>query len=122
MACNADGSLEVTDSNLLGTWKLTEAFISSGGPQYWVDVPDGDEFTFLVNGTFTTTQFPNCNEGSYFIEESELRLQYNCEEPDTPYQADLITYNLELKSGYFLATPTSGPICIEGCSYKFEKK
>ena len=42
LGCGKYGSEAIEDESMLtGKWQLTEAFISAGGPQYWVDVEDG---------------------------------------------------------------------------------
>ena len=112
------------DASLIsGTWKETEAYISSGGPQYWVDVKDGEEIAFFANGTFSSDRFAECSNGKFFIVQDELRLDFSCDgfTSESEDEDGLITYKLEFYSNYFIVTPTSGPICIEGCSYKFER-
>ena len=125
-SCSSDKSneKELDSSDLIGKWKLTEAFISSGGPQYWVDVEDGEEFEFFENGTFTSNRYSECTSGIFFTELNELLLQYNCEEFESESENDdgFITFDLKFDSNLFIASPTSGPICIEGCSYKYQKK
>ena len=117
-------SNEFHNSELIGKWKLTEAFISSGGPQYWVNVEDGEEFEFFENGTFTSNRYSECTSGIFYTELNKLLLKYNCEEFESESEnADgFITFDLEFDSNHFITTPTSGPICIEGCSYKYQKK
>jgi len=112
------------ESTLIGKWQLTEAFISSGGPQYWVNVEDGEEIEFFANGSFVSNRFSECSTGDFSIESNELLLEYSCNgfEVESENQDGFITYNLKLESNYFIATPTSGPICIEGCSYKYKNK
>ena len=110
------------ESMLVGKWKLTKAYISSGGPRYWVDIENGDEFEFFENGTFSSNRFSECMNGNFLIEESDLLLEYNCSEFNTGLEDEegFITYRLEFFTDFFMLTPTSGPICIEGCSYKYQ--
>lgn len=112
------------NSDLNGKWKLSEAYISAGGPQYWVDVENGEEIEFFESGTFNSDRFNECTTGSFSIEQNELLLEYSCSEfnPISENENGFITYKLEIHSNYFVLTPTSGPICIEGCSYKYQKK
>jgi hypothetical protein len=111
-------------TTISGKWKETEAFISAGGPQYWVNVENGEEIEFLENGTFTSDRFGECIDGNYSIADNELQLKYSCDgfNSESENEEGFITYKIEIYSNYFLLTPTSGPICIEGCSYKYEKK
>jgi hypothetical protein len=110
-------------SLIAGKWKQTNAYISSGGPQYWVDNDNGEEIVFFENGTFSSNRFTDCMTGNFSIEEDNLLLEYNCTGfiPDAQNKEGFITYKPELFSDYFILTPTSGPICIEGCSYKYQK-
>ena len=123
-SCTSDIPKELGNSGLYGKWKLSEAYISAGGPQNWVNVEDGEELVFFENGTFTSSRYLECTTGIFSIEENKLILLYKCDgfESESVNADGFITYNLEFESGYFIATPTSGPICIEGCSYKYLKK
>jgi len=119
-----DRPLTPNESLMVGKWKQTKAYISSGGPQYWVDTENGVEIEFFKNGTFSSDRFSECISGNFSIEENKLLLKYNCLgfNTDVENEEGFITYNLEFFSDYFILTPTSGPICIEGCSYKYQKE
>ncbi len=121
---NDDESTIANESLIIGKWKQTEAYISSGGPQYWVDSENGEEIEFFEDGTFSSDRFTECSIGIFLTEEEKLILEYNCIEfnTDSENEEGFITYKLELYSDYFILTPTSGPICIEGCSYKYQNK
>ncbi len=123
-SCSSDIPKEFENTDLIGKWKLSEAYISAGGPQDWVAVEDGEELVLFENGTFTSSRYSECTTGTWSTEQIGLILDYNCEgfESESENEDGLITYNLKFESGYFIATPTSGPICIEGCSYKYLKK
>ncbi len=116
------GPIITDEFSIVGKWTLTEAYISSGGPQYWTEVENGEEINFFDNGTFSSNRFTECSKGNFSIVENELLLQYDCEGFDAVSESDegLITYTLEFYSHYFIVTPTSGPFCIEGCSYKYK--
>lgn len=123
-ACNNDDtdSPNPTDTAILGKWKLTAAYISSGGPQYWVDVEDGEEIEFLSEGSFTSTNYPECKEDGYTLDGENLVLDYDCEDMELVAENEdgLITFHIEFEDGHFLLSPTS-VLCIEGCSYKYER-
>ncbi|SRR6056297_1444577 len=123
-SCSLDDGDKSVDSELIGKWKMTEAFISSGGPQYWVDIENGEEFEFFANGLFSSNQFSECTVGIYSVQQNKLMLKYNCDgfESKAENMDGFITYDLKFEADAFIATPTSGPICIEGCSYKYQKK
>ena len=124
IACDKTEDEPITpdESLMVGKWKLAEAYISSGGPQYWVDTENGEEIEFFENGTFSSDRFTECTTGNFSIEEDKLLLEYNCTgfDAESEDEEGFITYRLELFSDYFIITPTSGPICIEGCSYKYQ--
>ena len=123
-SCGSDETNEIIDSELIGEWKLTEAYISAGGPQYWVDVEDGEEIVFFENRIFNSSRYSECTTGVFSLEQNKLLLQYNCDgfESQSENEEGFITYLLEFESDHFIATPISGPICIEGCSYKYQRK
>lgn len=125
MACDKTNEpINVDEYLIAGLWQKTEAYISAGGPQYWIDVENGEEIEFFENGTFISDRFDECNTGNYSIEDNELFLEYNCIGFNTDFENEegFITYQLEFYSDYFILTPTSGPICTEGCSSKYQNK
>lgn len=125
IACDKTNEpINVDEYLIAGLWQKTEAYISSGGPQYWINVENGEEIEFFENGTFISDRFSECNTGNFSIEENELFLKYNCIgfNTDIENEKGFITYQLEFYSDYFILTPTSGPICIEGCSSKYQSK
>lgn len=123
-SCDSEKSNELDKNDLMGKWKLTEAYISAGGPQYWVDVEDGEELEFYEDSTFTSNRYSECTKGVFSIKMEELFLDYSCDGFETVSENEdgLITYILNFESNYVVLTPTSGPICIEGCSYKYQKQ
>jgi len=122
--CNNDDDTIVGNENgiIIGSWKLVEASISSGGPQYLVEIEDGEEFEFLNNGNFTTTRDTECTEGKFTIESNELSLIYDCDgfNPHVENPDGAITYQITFGSDYFILVPTT-VMCVEGCSYKYKK-
>lgn len=124
-SCTSEnGPIAIDNSDLVGKWKLTEAFISAGGPQFWAAVEDGEELIFFANGTFTSSRFPECASGVFFVDATQLMLDYNCEGfvSESENEEGFITFDLDYQRNQFIATPTSGPMCIEGCSYKYQKE
>ena len=111
------------DNSIIGNWKLVEAYISSGGPQYWVNVENGEEITFTSDELFSSNRFSECTNGDFSIESNELFLNYSCNGFTTGFEnpEGAITYKITFESNYLLLTPTS-VICTEGCSYKYIRK
>ncbi|WP_437394928.1 hypothetical protein [Flagellimonas lutimaris] len=119
--CDSNGSDDIIEEqSILGKWKLTEAYISAGGPQYWVNIEDGEEIVFLDSGNFSSDRYTECTAGEFMVDEDILTLDFNCEgfESEMENEEGLITYQIELGENEFLLTPLS-VICIEGCSYKY---
>ncbi|ALJ03719.1 hypothetical protein APS56_00495 [Pseudalgibacter alginicilyticus] len=119
---NMDELIIANETLIAGTWELTEAHISAGGPQYWIDIENGEEIEFFENGTFTSNRYLECTQGSFSIDENNLSLKYECDDfsSDSENEDGFITYNLKFYSHYFILTRTSGAICIEGCSSKYQ--
>ncbi|WP_117883483.1 hypothetical protein [Aureibaculum luteum] len=126
IACDntTDEPITANETLLEGKWKQNEAYISAGGPQYWVDLENGEEIEFYNDGTFSSNNFTECSTGSFSIDDNKLFLEYDCDGFETPSENEngIITYDIEMYSKYFILTPTSGPICIEGCSYKYQRE
>ncbi|WP_179352601.1 hypothetical protein [Winogradskyella vidalii] len=123
-ACEkTDDTIIANETLMIGTWLQTETSVSVGGPQYWVDVEEGESLMFFENGTFSSNRFTECTEGNFSIIDQELHLDYNCDQFSTEYHNEdgIITYDLNFKSSYFILTPTSGLICVEGCKSKYQK-
>jgi len=124
LSCESDEDLSLESSNLIGEWVLTESFFSIGGPLIRTEVENGEELTFFENGTFSSDRFPECATGTFFVQENILFLDYLCEsfESEIENEDGFITFGIELQSNSFIATPTSGPICTEGCSVRYERR
>lgn len=122
LSCSTeDEDFPFSSDMLIGKWKYTEAYISAGGPHYWVSVDGGEEIEFFINGTFISNRFSDCSSGTYLIDDGNLSLKYECSGfvSGAENENGFITSRLEGKSSYFLLTATSGPICIEGCKSKY---
>ena len=117
---NDDAGIDIEHS-IIGSWKLVEAYISSGGPQYWVTIENGEELEFFSNGIFSSNKYFACTSGNFSIELHQLILNYDCNGFMTGFENSegAITYEITFEANYFFLTPTS-VICIEGCSYKYE--
>lgn len=125
IACDKDDiPIPADESLIVGKWKNTEAYISAGGPQYWIDVEDGVEIVFFEDSTFYSNRFTECTGGNFSIVENELLLEYSCDGFDSGFENEdgFIIYKLEFYSSYFNLTLKSGSFfCTEGCSSKFQK-
>ena len=120
-SCNTDNDT-ITDNLINGRWKLFEAYVSSGGPQYLIKIENGEEFMFSDNGKFESNKFQDCTNGLYKIGSGNLILRYGCDGFETGVENSNgeITYKISFESGYLVMIPTS-VICIEACSYRYKK-
>jgi len=108
-ACSENDNVDekemvVDESHIMGSWKLVEANISAGGPQYLVKVENGEEFNFLSNGKFSSDKYDECADGNFSIESNELSLIYDCDgfTPQVENPDGTITYQINLSSDYFI--------------------
>lgn len=60
--------LSLVNNPILGNWRLVEAHISFGGQQYWINIENGEEFTFSSNKSFSLNRFSECTNGDFSIE------------------------------------------------------
>ena len=107
---------------LIGTWRMVGSYQSDGGPQYYKDISNGEALMFSGDGTFTSSEYSQCANGTYSVDGSELTLNYNCEAFDKRFP-DLngkFVYSISKESDFLLLSPMSVR-CIEGCSAKFKK-
>lgn len=119
-SCDKEVAIE---TDLVGSWQLVENYYSPGGPGEWHDVEDGFEYTFSDDGSFTTDS-NSCGIGSYSFDGRVLTLEYSCAGFLTGRENDnnQITFGLVFQVNHLILTPTSGPICIEGCMEKYRRR
>ena len=60
LGCDTNDNVELDSENsIIGNWKLVESYISSGGPQYLVEIENGEEFQFLIIKPLLQTDIQN---------------------------------------------------------------
>ena len=120
--CNSEDEelivLDLTTTNLVGTWKLSESYVSPGGETTWQPVEDDRSYTFTKEGTFTSNIYETCTEGEYTVDGDNLTLDYTCEELEEE-QRDVV--NLAVHSLTEDTLILRGIGCIEACLYKYKK-
>lgn len=126
LSCDKNSEIDINNYNetIIGKWQYTGAYISAGGPQYWISIENGNTIEFSNDGTFSSNNFTACTIGNYYIEDKKLILEYTCDDfvTEAMNEDKLITYNIKsFESTSLILTSTSGPICTEGCSSKYEK-
>ncbi len=110
-------NLEVTQENLIGTWKLIQAYNDPGdGSGDFEDVQDGYSFTLNEDGTFISERLAECATGTYTINNSKLVFNYNCDDFTEEY-VDIIRFS----GNNLISSPIQPYACIEGCERKFSK-
>ncbi|MEP5340080.1 MAG: hypothetical protein ABJL44_11770 [Algibacter sp.] len=122
-SCDTKDKIDIPfDNEVIGKWKLFESYISSGGPQYLVDVENGEEFVFFQDGSFSSDRFSDCTDGDFLIQSENLILKYDCDGVNIGSENSNgeITYNVTFESDFLILIPTS-VICIEGCSYRYKR-
>lgn len=106
---------ETTEKKIIGVWKLTEAKISNGGSSTWTPVIDGYTIMLNDNGTYQTTQIPECNSGTYNIDKNNIISFVNsCGNTTIPNSYKIVSFeeNILILNGTF---------CIEDCNEKFSR-
>lgn len=120
--CSSSNQNLNEDFSIIGEWKMIESYISAGGPQFWVDVENGFEYTFFRDRTFISSDYFGCTSGKFNVGSDELSLEYDCDgiKEKLGNSSGITTYKFNFDDGYLLLTSTT-VFCVEGCSYKFEK-
>jgi len=120
VACKKSSNriIEPIENSLTGKWTYTEYYMSIGGPGDWHAVsPPKQTIEFKADGTFIPCE-SFCKEANHFeiidsvtvkIEPSSISLGYV-----------LMRYDIKPSERTLYLSP-SNPICIEGCSSKFER-
>ena len=120
----------INSDTLVGEWKLVESKVSSGGQVSWSPVSQSYTIKFLADATFIKND-GNCERGTYRVvahpeDEAKqmIELTYSCEVDQAIYPDNKSYWGVEaLNDRYLVYHPTyKGPICTEGCSYKFKKQ
>ncbi|MDR2206101.1 MAG: lipocalin family protein [Flavobacteriaceae bacterium] len=119
VSCNNEDSRETP---IVGTWKLVEYFGGNSADNIgWHPIDNGYTYTFNGDGTFTSTRFSYCTQGTYILTDSKLTLKFDCTEPPGLSDNGVLIENFSWDEEYFILTPTY-LFCDEGCAEKFEKQ
>jgi hypothetical protein len=111
-------TLEFNEANLIGTWKLVEAYADPGdGSGTYHPVPNGYTFTLNNDGSFTSERISQCESGTYRVEVDRIFFIYDCPDYSETYE-DLASF----EGSRLVTMPLSPLVCIEGCGSKFKKK
>lgn len=106
---------ESTATKMVGTWKLTEAKISNGGSSTWTTITDGYTIKLKNNNTYETTQIPDCNTGTYSIDNNNIiKFVNSCGNTTMPNSYKIVS----IDNGILVL---NGTFCIEDCNEKFQK-
>ena len=110
--------IEPNENGLLGKWTYTEYYMSIGGPGEWhpVSLPK-QTIEFKSNGTFIPCE-SFLKEANHF--EILDSVTVKIEPAATPMGYILMRYDIKPFEGSLYLSPAN-PICIEGCSNKFER-
>jgi hypothetical protein len=115
-----DTALDTLTNQIIGEWQISEAL---WWPNPWTTVPDGYTYTFSRDGSFTSTRFTECGNGTYNIAGDELSLIFGCADFNVWFESpnNAFVYKIEFED---LTTATLTPIipqCIEVCVNRFTK-
>lgn len=104
------------ENQYIGTWKLKQSLVSDGtsNPPTWQNVTNGYTIVFNNNGSFTTSQFTDCNAGNFSISNNIITLTYTCGNITIPNKFKIISNS---DSELILSNIN----CDEECKDKFVK-
>ncbi|MGB3775554.1 MAG: lipocalin family protein [Leeuwenhoekiella sp.] len=107
---------------LIGKWKMTGSYTSPGSGQFYSDILDGEELLFGTDGSFTTSSYPSCNTATYTVSGDDLSITYDCDafKEQFPELDGRFIYSMSNKDDFLILIPKSR-LCIEGCSYYYQK-
>ncbi|MEC5395120.1 lipocalin family protein [Riemerella anatipestifer] len=106
---------ESTANKLVGTWKLTEAKISNGGSSTWTTISNGYTIKIKSDNTYETTQIPDCNTGTYSIDNNNvIKFVNSCGNTTIPSSYKIVS--IENRTLIL-----NGTFCTEDCNEKFQK-
>src|SRR5678809_1580521 len=110
-------SVEPIQSDLIGKWTFTESYISPAGPTDWQPVtPPNQTIEFKSDGTFIPCEsFLKGANHFEIVDSVTVKIQ-----PAAPSGFILMRYDIKPLERALYLSPTN-PICIEGCSSKFEQ-
>jgi hypothetical protein len=117
LGCSKDSKKEEPTPAFVGKWQLIEVY--TGGPpnpdSKWVQIDNGYILSLNKNKTFTTTQFTECNTGTFFVTEEILTYKFSCGNDDGTPDEFRIYSNTENE------LIINNIYCIEGCDEKFKR-
>ncbi|MDW3646078.1 MAG: lipocalin family protein [Bacteroidia bacterium] len=119
-ACEQEFQPSETENSLIGSWQLSESFMSIGGAGSWQKVEDGMTYTFENNGIFRVTKFEDCSSGSYIVEGNKIRMKYDCVNPLADFEnaAGELVEQFKFVGKYLYINPTY-IFCTEPCDNRY---
>jgi hypothetical protein len=117
LAMGCKKSVEPIENSLIGKWTYIEYYMSPGGPGEWRPVsPPKQTIEFKADGTFVPSE-SFLKEANHFEIVDSVTLKI---EPVAPLGHMLMRYEIKTLRRELYLYPVN-PMCIEGCSYKFER-
>lgn len=119
VSCDSeDKTLEFTEANLTGTWKLVEAYADPGdGSGTFQPVSDGYSFSLNSDGTFTSERISECSSGTFSIKEKDkIIFNFKC-----PNYTETFVDTASFDGTMLVTSPLAPNRCFEGCGSKFKK-
>lgn len=111
---------QVSDSRMVGKWKLFQECTTDGfgGPQVWKKATDDFTFDFdsRCNAKFTDTDSP-CTTGSYSVNREKLSVIWNCKYGNA---SNFYTFTFNNQGDTLILYPP--PDIETSCGYKFIKQ
>lgn len=112
-------SIPLRSSEIVGSWQLSETYISPGGQTSWQAVENGDIYYFVMDGAFSQINVLEVNpfrSGTFSYANELLVLSFTFAGEEKSQ-----TYLVEMADSTMTLTPAGPAICIEPCLYRFKK-
>ena len=107
---------------LIGEWKETATYYSTGGPATWVAVPANTDYYINFNGnnTVKSNVFPDFSR--YTVADSVTITFTNSDDAIKNGKVKTQNYRYIISHDTLTMSPSSPPLCVEGCGVRFVKK
>jgi len=119
IACQKSGNkiIEPIENRLIDRWTYTGYYVSNGGPGEWRTVSPRQTIEFKADGTFIPCQSFLKEANHYEILDS---VTVKIEPASISSGYILMKYDIKPSERALYLSPAD-PMCIEGCSSKFER-
>lgn len=120
--CAETDDKPILTDTITGTWRLSETFSHPPTGNGWTDAENAFDIAISSDNTFVSSQFSECNTGTFSFTSTELILTYSCNGFTAGYETPdgVFSYNYQFIDNKLELTPTNFT-CFEGCKSRFTR-